>query len=207
VPYYCVFSTGAKEPRRLLSVEAATAFSMSGYDTTMAQAVLHGHLHWLKFTGEMLAFDTVAETFRWMPPPPVRCKDRTNLLVADGSLVASEVLLGRPLVDLWVLEGYGGGTAERWVRRHRVRVEVVGYEYDHYGRLPLAAGGDGGDVLLGARDGVVAYNMRSGTVRKVVGAGDEPVLPSRSVLRESLVRHGFFDARPHPGLPLFKFAA
>jgi hypothetical protein len=178
---------------------------MSGYDTTMSQAVLHGHLHWLKLTGEMLAFDTVAETFRWMPPPPVRRRDRTNLLVADGSLVASEVILGRPVVDLWVLEGYGGGTAERWVRRHRVRVEVVGY--DHYGRLPLSAGGDGGDVLLGTRDGVVACNIRSGTVRKVVGAGDDPILPSRSVFRESLVRHGFFDARPHPGLPLFKIAA
>ncbi|CAM0907324.1 unnamed protein product [Alopecurus aequalis] len=209
-PYYCVFSTGAEEPRRL--GEQATTVVMEGFYGLMAHAILHGHMHWLNhmagLTGQMLAFDTVAETFRWMPPPPVTRKAKTSLLVADGSLVASEILLGQPLVDLWVLEGYGG-TAERWERRHRVRVEVLCPT--HRGKLQLAASGDGGDVVLGTRGGVVAYNMRSGTVRKVVGIdtsrGGEAVLPLRSVFRESLVRHGFFDARPHPGLPLFSFRA
>ncbi|KAM0868966.1 hypothetical protein ACQ4PT_040977 [Festuca glaucescens] len=160
-------------------------------------------------TGEqMLAFDMVAETFWWMHPPPVTRRDKTNLLVADGSLVVSQISLGQPLVDLWVLEGYGGA-AERWERRHRVRVEVLCHK--HEGKLPLATGGDGGDVVLATCRGVVVYNMRSGTVWKVVGVDasrdDDPVLPPRSMFRESLVRHGFFEARPHPGLPLFSFRA
>uniref|UniRef100_A0A453ART1 Uncharacterized protein n=1 Tax=Aegilops tauschii subsp. strangulata TaxID=200361 RepID=A0A453ART1_AEGTS len=66
-----------------------------------------------------------------------------------------------------------------------------------------------GRVVMGLNQGVVAYNLRSRTVRQVVDAdesGDDPLLlPSRYVFRESLVWHGFFEARRHPGLPSFRF--
>jgi hypothetical protein len=159
----------------------------------------------------MVAFDTVAETFRRMPPPPVTCKEQANLLVADGSLMASQ--LGRLFVDLWVLDGYTGAAATgkdgRWERRHRVKVPWHAVPWQDDDRLLLAAGGDGGDVILGTNRGVVAYNARSGTVRQVVGVAstDHTISPSRRLFRGSLVRHDFFEARPHPGLPLFRFCA
>lgn len=172
--------------------------------------MLHGHLHWLEhmeagLTDQMVAFDTAAETFRRMPPPPVTCKERSQLLVADGSLMASEP--GHLFVDLWVLEGYGGGAATEgtWERRHRVEVPWPVVE-----RPLLVVGGDGGDVVLGHNPGVVAYNLRSRTVRQVAGVdasrGGPRLLPSHHVFRESLVRHGFFQARLHPGLPSFFFS-
>ncbi|XP_020152062.1 putative F-box protein At2g02030 [Aegilops tauschii subsp. strangulata] len=220
-PHYCVLSTGAKEPRRLMSVQA-TPMEMEMEETIayhqwlppksrcfmnlMTPAVLHGHLHWLQhveagLTGQMVAFDTAAETFRRMPPPPVTCKMHSHLLVADGSLMVAE--LGHRFMDLWFLEGYGGGAAEgTWEHRHRVDMR-----WPITGPL-LVAGGDGGDVVLGHNQGVVAYNLRSRTVRQVVDvdeSGDEPLLlPSRYVFRESLVRHGFFEERKHPGLPSFR---
>jgi hypothetical protein len=79
------------------------------------------------------------------------------------------------------------------------------------GRLSVAAGGNGGDVVLGTRRGVVAYNVRSGTVRQVVdidaSSSSDTISPSRRVFRGSLVRHGLFETWPHPGLPLFNFWA
>ncbi|XBI89347.1 hypothetical protein VPH35_027170 [Triticum aestivum] len=216
-PHYCVLSTGAKEPRRLMSVqptsmetEETIAYHQwipnSGcFMNLMTPAVLHGRLHWLQhmeagLTDQMVAFDTAAETFRRMPPPPVTRKMHSHLLVADGSLMAAE--LGHRFMDLWFLEGYGCGAAEgTWEHRHRVdmRWPITG--------PVLVAGGDRGDVVLGHNQGVVAYNLRSRTVRQVVDvdeSGDDPLLPSRYVFRESLVRHGFFQARRHPGLPSFR---
>uniref|UniRef100_A0ACD5YBG5 Uncharacterized protein n=1 Tax=Avena sativa TaxID=4498 RepID=A0ACD5YBG5_AVESA len=213
-PCYCILSTGADGPRRL-SVQATPI------DNRIASNLLFGNLmspavlHWLKHmeggaADQMVAFDTVAETFWQMPPPPVTCREHSNLFVADGSLMASE--LGHLFVDLWVLDGYVCATATgeeiTWERRHRVELTwhvQMSWQDD---RLLLAAGGDRGDVVLGTHHGVVAYNLRSGAVRQVDRASrGDTISPSRRVFRGSLVRHGFFDARPHPGLPLFRFCA
>ncbi|KQK14757.2 hypothetical protein BRADI_1g18424v3 [Brachypodium distachyon] len=210
-PYYCVLSAGADEPRRLAAAARAT---WRFFADLMTPAALGGRLHWLRHmeagnTGSMVAFDTAAETFSRMPSLPVACKKNSRLLVADGgTLMAAE--LGDLAFDLWALEGYtmiGGEAAEaggamRWERRHRVEVPW-------YAERPTVVAGaeDGsGDVVLGSDYGVVVYNVRSGAVRRVVidGVSERLLLSRIGVLKESLVRHGFFDARPHPGLPLFR---
>nr|XP_040255172.1 F-box protein At3g07870-like [Aegilops tauschii subsp. strangulata] len=156
-PYYCIFSAGANEPRWLSvqataiedTIIAADQATMAGnqcFKSLMTPALLHGQLHWLEHmeagrTDQMVAFDTAAETFRRMPPPPVTRKGHSQLLVADGSLMASEP--GHLFVDLWVLEGYGGGgaaTKGTWERRHRVDVQWL------ITRPLLVAGRDGGDA-------------------------------------------------------------
>lgn len=181
----------------------------------MTPAALGGRLHWLQhmeagLTESMVAFDTEAETFCRMPPPPVACKGHSRLLIADrDTLMAAE--LGDLAFNLWALEGYTGGSDEMtsWVLRHRVEVSWRAERPSVVSDV-----GDGsGDVVLGSSYGVVAYNVRSGAARRVViddeeedvseRSDDEKLLLSRSVLKESLVRHGFFGARPHPGLPLF----
>ena len=127
--YYCIMSTGADEPRRL-SVQATPIDNNAPdllFNNLMTPAVLHGHLHWLKhmeggIADEMVAFDTVAETFRRMLPPPVTCREHANLLVADGSLMASE--LGHLFVDLWVLHGYACAAATGEIGRASCRERV-----------------------------------------------------------------------------------
>ncbi|XP_051219836.1 uncharacterized protein [Lolium perenne] len=217
--YYCVLSVGANVPRRLAvqatPIEHTVAVASHGghefgsLHNLMTPAVLHGHLHWLQhmeagLSGQMVAFDTVAETFRRMPPPPVTQKKNSNLLAADGSLMACEP--GHLFIDLWALDGYAGAAAtgkERWERRHRIEVPWKAYT------LVLTAGDDEGHVVVGTKLGVLAYNVRSGAVRLLTGVdasgGPQAVDPSRHVLRESLVRHDFFERRPHPGLPFFSF--
>jgi outer membrane protein assembly factor BamB len=113
---------------------------------------------------------------------------------------------GHLFVDLWALNGYAGAATtgkERWERRHRIKVPWKAYW------LVLTAGDDEGHVVVGTKLGVLAYNVRSGAVRLLTGVdasgGGQAVDPSRHVLRESLVRHDFFERRPHPGLPFFSF--
>ncbi|KAM0822544.1 hypothetical protein ACQ4PT_071431 [Festuca glaucescens] len=167
-------------------------------------AVFRGRLHWLRHPepgsgGEMAVFDWAA--FRRMTCPPTSDEHLTNLVVADGSLMASEFReLG---VYLWVLGGGGGAGEEiRWERRHRV-------ELPWQARMPtwldVVMGGDvEGDVVLGTSNGVVVYNVRSGTARVVdVGPGAVQLTRRALRIRESFVRHGFFETRPHPGLPSF----
>ncbi|KAM3391946.1 hypothetical protein ACQJBY_013220 [Aegilops geniculata] len=212
-PAYYIFSTGADEPRRLDNVKAGSMgdfFSPSGCDM-ITPAVLRGYLHWLRHpeagsAGEMAAFDTADETFRRMPAPPVANELLARLLVADGSLMSSE--FRKLAVDLWVLEGYAGAASAsaggtRWELRHS-------FEVPWQARMPTSAlvviGGDEeGDVVLGTRHGVAVYNVRSGTVRAVdVGPkGSKGFrLTQRALrIRESLVRHTFFETQRHPGIP------
>ena len=95
----------------------------------------------------------------------------------------------------------------RWERRHRVCVEVPCHGSDN--KLLLATGGDRGDVILATPGCVVAYNVTTSRVRQVNidASRRDTVSPSAVVFRESLVWHPFFDARPHPSLPLFSFCS
>uniref|UniRef100_R7WEX4 F-box domain-containing protein n=1 Tax=Aegilops tauschii TaxID=37682 RepID=R7WEX4_AEGTA len=204
----------ADEPRPLDNVKAGSMgdfFSPSGCDM-ITPAVLRGSLHWLRHpeagsAGEMAVFDTADETFRQMPAPPVANELLARLLVVDGSLMASE--FRKLAVDLCVLECYAGATSAsaggtRWELRHS-------FEVPWQARMPTFAlvviGGDEeGDVVLGTRHGVAVYNMRRGTVRAVdVGPkGSKGFRLTQRVLRirESLVRHTFFETQRHPGIPL-----
>ncbi|KAI5008727.1 hypothetical protein ZWY2020_009775 [Hordeum vulgare] len=112
---------------------------------------------------------------------------------------------GHLFVDLWVLEGYGGGAAAEGRGSTGTASRFAGpWKAVARGRWRRR------DVVLGHNSGVVAYNLRSRTVRQVVGGdastGDTHLLPSRHVFQESLVQHGFFEAQPHPGLPLLLFS-
>ncbi|KAM0903519.1 hypothetical protein ACQ4PT_018613 [Festuca glaucescens] len=112
--YYCILSAGSDMPRRL-SVQATPIEQI-----VASLAVLHGQLHWLqhtdaRLTGQMVVFDTVAETFRQMPPPPVTLKKNSDLLVADGSLMACE--LGHLFMD-------GGPLGARQLHRRHWKGEV-----------------------------------------------------------------------------------
>ncbi|KAK1614473.1 hypothetical protein QYE76_019990 [Lolium multiflorum] len=217
---YYVLSTGAGKPRWLDGVEATPVHNncVPSVCDMITPAVFRGRLHWLRHPeagsigGEMAVFDLADETFSRMASPPTSDDEHlTNLVVVDGSLMASEFQDGKLGlgVDLWVLGGYrgGGGSAGeeiRWERRHRVELR-----WQQARTMPtwldvVAAGDVEGDVVLGTSNGVAVYNMRSGTAR-VVDVGPRAVKLTRRglTMRESFVRHSFFERRPHPGLPSF----
>uniref|UniRef100_A0A0E0EFW1 F-box domain-containing protein n=1 Tax=Oryza meridionalis TaxID=40149 RepID=A0A0E0EFW1_9ORYZ len=177
--YYVLAAGGLR--RRRLGVQATPINSPAvprdmSCTKLMAPAALHGRLHWLLhpesgLAGDVVAFDTVAETFTRMAPPPVTRKASADLLATDGCLMASEFTASSS-VDLWVLDGYhGGGGAmvdERWCWQLRHRV-VMPWEATI--SVPrLVAGGDDGDVILAVDGGGLGvYNVRSETVVGVEG--------------------------------------
>ena len=71
--------------------------------------------------------------------------------------------------------------------------------------LVVIGGDEEGDVVLGTGHGVAVYDVRSRTVRAVdVGPGGSKGvrLMQRALrIRESLVRHTFFETQWHPGIP------
>ncbi|KAK1614474.1 hypothetical protein QYE76_019991 [Lolium multiflorum] len=199
---YYVLSTGAGKPRRLDGVEATPVHSncVPSACDMITPAVFRGRLHWLRHPeagsagGEMAVFDLADETFSRMASPPTSDDEHlTNLIVADGSLMASE-FPDRELglgVDLWVLGGYrggGGGAREeiRWERRHWVELR-----WQQARTMPtwldvVAADDVEGDVVLRTNNGVVVYNVRSATARVVdVGPGAVRLTRRALTMRES----------------------
>ncbi|TVU20120.1 hypothetical protein EJB05_36313, partial [Eragrostis curvula] len=86
-----------------------------------------GLLHWFSVhpeaarTGKMLAFDTVAETFRLMSRPPERAGDMMrSLLELDGELCVAAMQKDLMSLDIWALEG-----SESWTLCHRVQVPLT----------------------------------------------------------------------------------
>ncbi|XP_020146560.1 F-box protein At3g07870-like [Aegilops tauschii subsp. strangulata] len=71
-------------------------------------ALVSGNLHWLpqsfQSDRQLLAFDTVSETFRWMSPPNVDADGRA-LLELEGMLTMT-VMRGERTVQLWVMPDY-----------------------------------------------------------------------------------------------------
>ncbi|KAK1614475.1 hypothetical protein QYE76_019992 [Lolium multiflorum] len=199
---YYVLSTGGGKPRRLDGVEATPVHSncVPSACDMITPAVFRGRLHWLRHPeagsagGEMAVFDLADETFSRMASPPTSDDEHlTNLIVADGSLMASE-FPDRELglgVDLWVLGGYrggGGGAREeiRWERRHWVELR-----WQQARTMPtwldvVAADDVEGDVVLRTNNGVVVYNVRSATARVVdVGPGAVRLTRRALTMRES----------------------
>ncbi|KAF0907746.1 hypothetical protein E2562_020488 [Oryza meyeriana var. granulata] len=195
---YYVLSVGGGSPRRLAvqatpipnpAIPNGTPSDVGKYTKLITPAALHGRQHWLQhpeagLTDQMVAFDTVAETFRRMTPPPVTRTTFADLLATDGSLMASEFT--DTSVDLWVLEGYGAMDGREVAAAAR-RV------------MPWQAH----VILVTTGGGFGVYNVRSKTARGVVDV-KRPGVPW-FVHRESLVQHAFFNDQSRNCLPLFRF--
>lgn len=197
-----VLSTGESstdEPRRL-----APSTAVGGYKHFYEDPVAHrGKLHWLlhpeahRSTGNMLAFDTLYETFRQMPRPPAHRRkpfETVTLLELTGEekLAAVDVDLHDDALDLWVLEDY---EAESWRWTRRLRVELPrGFDPDW--ALPSGAEGV---LLVGGVDPTMLglYDLREQRLLKLVDFRGppprRPALVTRFIFRDSLRLHAFLD--------------
>ncbi|KAF8783572.1 hypothetical protein HU200_000510 [Digitaria exilis] len=176
---------------RMLGPAAATVHMF-----TLTPRALHhrGNLHWVEHpeaeeAQEILVFDTVQETFRRMPPPPVGSfYDATDLFLletAQGMLSVAAMRWG--CVDIWVMEDYNNG--QSWTRRHRIDLPPplrhVGWVVMTW-QNALLSGYSPSDVA-------VVYDM---TEKKVVLKQMQLRCTDHltgHVFRESLQRHAFFD--------------
>ncbi|KAJ1293203.1 hypothetical protein BS78_01G050300 [Paspalum vaginatum] len=219
-----VVSTGAAGPRHVkangVPADLITEFIRPLFSTTTIPVALHGNVHWPPLwrrfsTGgtqsagtQMMAFNTVSETFRQMPGPSSTTPTMVKLFEMGGLLAAADFGEDKH-VDLWFLEDYDAG---RWERRHRVTSPWKhGNNRSVRGSRGLhsvaAAGDEEGNVILGNGDGLVVYDVRRGkTVRTVdsVELQKSTAFVSRHVFKGSLAqaRHSCFVTRPPADFPL-----
>ncbi|CAN6200185.1 unnamed protein product [Urochloa humidicola] len=216
-----ILATGAAEPRQILATLPAGTSITSNSLLTAQPVALNGKLHWpprvvatfvvasnttatAAATTEMVAFDTVVETFGRMAGPATPTANVVKLFDMDGLLAAADFGDERH-VDLWFLEDYGAG---RWERRHRVATAWAPFGLPGVDRGPpreasdmvcIAAVSDGeGNVMLGSHIWLAVYNLRTRmtrTVTSVAPARNMMVSLPRHVFSESLVRHSGFTAR------------
>ncbi|CAM0947219.1 unnamed protein product [Alopecurus aequalis] len=178
--------TGAAQPRRLgpfAEYRGHHPFPPFGVD-------VGGTLHWARhpWTGgnssTMLAFDTVSETFRQMPLPPVAAKvsdHLINLFDMRGTLALSA--MGEwPYLDVWALDDYA---VERWSHHVRVELTIPAYRVKY---AEAVAALEGGVLVLFAVGGwVTLYDVKEKRTVRVVRHGDNDAKPRWCLYRESLV--------------------
>ncbi|OEL31072.1 hypothetical protein BAE44_0007907 [Dichanthelium oligosanthes] len=152
-----------------------------------------GNLHWLRHpevcdTDEILAFDTVVETFRRIPRPPSRDQDDEKLFLveAHGALAVTAILHGS--LDLWVLEDYNSDSS--WTP---LRVDLPPPLLYASWAMNVSVLGHNVILLQGDRV-VVLYGLTGKKVLKQINlandSNDINTRPTSFVFRDSLERRG-----------------
>jgi hypothetical protein len=99
-------------------------------------------------------------------PPTTTGANHVKLFSMDGLLVGAEFF--KEHIGLWFLIDNYGDAANRWELRHRV-AKPWGHYVSSRSMLSLSMATDeGGNVMLGDKDGLVVYNVRKKETVKTI---------------------------------------
>ncbi|KAL6629209.1 hypothetical protein ACP70R_028974 [Stipagrostis hirtigluma subsp. patula] len=198
-PFYYILSTGAGKARRLGPV----AEGQYGPIRPSACLALGGSLHWAQHpeaggSGDIVAFDTVSETFRLIPRPPSTSLHRLGLFDMDGALAASAVpewsMPAR--MDVWVLGD--GDSGETWTCR--ARIDLPTPRNLQWCPSEAAVAVLDGDVVVVVSSGwVVLYDMKGKKTVSMVHHSRSIGNSNQLIYRASLVPLPEHDEQPCPG--------
>lgn len=171
----------------------------------MPPVVVEESLHWRPQAGQdnsnVMVFDTVAEAFRWVPPPRRQEDDRwvqvegDQLLEINGLLAMT--LVAPTMVDVWVLQDYMG---EVWMHLYQIELPVAvidgNHGYDDEGAITAAvfAVSQERNALVQCPH-ILLQCDTEGIVLENYQLDDHCTILSRYMLQESLLLHGFLPMR------------
>ncbi|KAM0912428.1 hypothetical protein ACQ4PT_012825 [Festuca glaucescens] len=159
-------------------------------------ALVSGCLHWLpqsfQSNRDLLTFDTVSETFRWMrPPPAVEADGHAQALLELDGMLAMTVTRGGDLAQLWVMGDY---EEQAWFCKLQVSLPV-----DHIGRFGGAVHLGGvaivsqeGDVLIQCEHGLLQCDS-VGRVQKHHQLEHHRAVAVPHMFKENIVPHDCLD--------------
>ncbi|KAL6839758.1 hypothetical protein ACP4OV_030446 [Aristida adscensionis] len=162
-----------------------------------APVVLHGslHLHWKKHLRnggyhKILVFDTVAESFRQMPPPAVNPLRVMQLFDMNGTLAASCSKHTMMEMRIFALQDY---QSEVWSFQYRIKLPAMEIRrFQEQGDWLARIVSEEGDVLVSCFGWLLHCDRNGNLLAKFQYNDDLPMLiPHR--FKESLVRHKFFE--------------
>ncbi|CAN6163414.1 unnamed protein product [Urochloa humidicola] len=163
-------------------------------------ALAHGRLHWMppqKQGHAIMVFDTATEVVTVMEPPLIR--DHMWLHEVGGELAMSCCSGDRVIdtVELWLLQDYANGI---WVCKHRVRlpaVEVSSFAFHDSSRVFFMA--EEGVVVVTPEQKLLHYGMDGALLGSFPCDGGRNLKITLYTLKESLVRHAFFELQDNAG--------
>jgi F-box interacting protein len=157
-----------------------------------APVLLNGslHMHWRAVYHRIIVFDTVAETFRYMRPPPVNPSHAMHLFDMGGTLAASTNKDGMSGMRIFMLQDREHGV---WAFQYRIELPVMDIRRFHeQGDFWAKLVSDEGDVLVSCYGHLLHCDKKGNLVANFKYDDDLPVvLPHK--LKESLVQHPFFE--------------
>uniref|UniRef100_A0A0A9HUM2 F-box domain-containing protein n=1 Tax=Arundo donax TaxID=35708 RepID=A0A0A9HUM2_ARUDO len=204
---YYVLVAGSREGKsmgRLPSVDDGYEFDSNPKGKS---ALLNGNLHWPSHEchdHKILVLDTVTEVFHWMRPPPV-IREHMPLLEMEDKLAVFSCDEDVTMVELWILQDYEN---QLWVCKYRVELpalEISTFPLDQ-DWLHFFMSREG-VVLVTPQQRLLHYDM-DGNLQEIFRCDGRLLKITRYVLKESLVRHAFFQIQDNVGdgeeeLPLF----
>ncbi|CAN6207224.1 unnamed protein product [Urochloa humidicola] len=163
-------------------------------------ALVRGRLHWMprqKQGCAIMVFDTATEVVTVMNPPLIR--DHMWLLEVGGELAMSCCCGKRVVatVELWLLQDYAN---DIWVCKHRVRlpaVEVSTFAFNESWRVFFMA--EEGVVVVTPEQKLLHYGMDGALLGSFPCNGSHNLKITPYTLKESLIRHAFFEAHENAG--------
>uniref|UniRef100_A0A0E0CLQ6 F-box domain-containing protein n=1 Tax=Oryza meridionalis TaxID=40149 RepID=A0A0E0CLQ6_9ORYZ len=184
-------------PAVLEAVRAVLAEGISPSYEMPPVAVAH-RLHWRAQAASrnVLVFDTVAESFGWIPPPnqqegnqmiPV---EGDQLLEINGTLAMT--LVSQTTVDVWVLQ-----EGEAWEHHYQISLPLNvlgGYDDEGFVSAAVFAVSQERNVLAQCPAMMLQCDTEGNVLRFYSLAGHLTVL-SRYMLQESLLAHAFLPMR------------
>ncbi|KAF7020084.1 hypothetical protein CFC21_033203 [Triticum aestivum] len=207
VVYYYVLTVGKKE--RCIGLPVASSSIKKDRSCWHLHAchhppvLLHDCLHWYTvnaFDGEIIIFDTLAESFRWIQCPTA-CSS-AQLLQMDGTLGIGQIDVGTMTVKAWVLQDY---KVEVWSSKYSTQLpesQMRSYQmlrYDNYVEcLYGKVVSENGDMLLISRNRwsqtLFHCDSKGELIDKFVWSYIDPKVLGLC-FKQSLVRHVFFERK------------
>ncbi|KAK1677363.1 hypothetical protein QYE76_038211 [Lolium multiflorum] len=197
---YCVLTVGTDQPR---SVGYPVHGGRRGIHIFGAPVLVNGtlHLHWRERPGvryhRILAFHTVAETFRHMSPPAaVEPRHAMQLLDMGGRLAASISKDDMTGLSIFALQDQDHDV---WTYHYQIKLPVMdNMHFQHeQGNCWAKIVSEEGDLLVSCYGHLLHCDKNENLIANFKFDDDMPVvLPHR--LKESLIQHTFFQKKKTP---------
>ncbi|KAK3145231.1 hypothetical protein QOZ80_4AG0325830 [Eleusine coracana subsp. coracana] len=159
-----------------------------------APVLLHGnmYLHWKKYWEDrrhkVLVFDTVAESFWHLRPPPVNPRHIMQLFDMDGNLAASSSKDTMIEMRIFLLQK----ESDIWAFQYRIKLpEMEIRQFQEQGDWLAKVVSEEGDLLVACFGWLLHCDRKGKLVAKFRFDDDLPVVVPH-VLKESLIQHKFF---------------
>jgi hypothetical protein len=161
-------------------------------------ALVRGSLYWPPLEKDIyliVAFNTVTEVFDWILPPPVP-REHMSLLEVDGKVALFSCAKDATTVELWLLQD---NTGMKWVCKHRIGLpvmNVITFQFDEPWRVFFMS--EEGVVLVTQQQKLLHYDL-NGNLKESFRCGGRNLRITPYTLKESLVRHAFFEMQGNVG--------